>query len=409
MPAGLLQVDEHASTGVFRYGRRYLDNARALPIDPLNLALGPQRFTTSLNRGLFGVIRDASPDFWGRTVIAREARQAMEQFSEVDFLLASKASRVGNLAFGLNPRQPLDARREDEPGLLDIEQLLQAASDLEHERPVSQHIENLLVHGTSMGGARPKCAIIDGVDEWLAKFPAKGDTLDVPLIEYATMTLAAGAGLRVSETKIERVLGKHVLFVRRFDRRDNETLDVERIGYLSALSLMNRDERDRLFGYPDIAARLRSAPGMRREDLRELFSRMVFNAACRNTDDHARNHGFLVNEAGEVSLSPAFDILPTPSRAGIGTDFDLALEVGTQGRHVSLENLLSRAYEFALDPEQALAEVARIMDAVSTWESHFKACGVGSHDIEALRASFEGSLAKQWAAFKRSHGAPSPG
>ena len=388
VPAGIFTHFPDDMVGRFAYGRRYLERRNAIPVDPVMLPLGAQPRDAAVNGGLYGAFRDACPDYWGRLVIAAEARVAPETLTDLDYLLQANASRVGNLDFRLSLDQPEPELRP--PTFQALEDLLDAATRLQEGEEVAQTLLRLLEQGSSVGGARPKCTVeMDAL--WIAKFPAKGDTVNFPRVEYATMTLAQRCGITIPEVRVIDIGGRDVLMVKRFDRQPVDG-GYERRGFLSALSLMAWDERDRTsWSYPLLADRMRSAIQAQPDQLQELFRRMVFNVLCRNTDDHPRNHGFLWGRHG-LALSPAYDIVPSPARLGVGTEFLLSMSLGRKGREATLENALTDAPRFGLHPADATAVVADMQACSEGWESHFAAAGVSTADIEAVRGCFSLAL-----------------
>jgi len=387
VPAGIFTHDSEAGIGSFAYGHRYLERKRALPVDPaaLPLALPPRDVVA--NRGLYGAFRDAAPDYWGRLVIAADRKLPPEALSETDFLLEANATRVGNLDFRMAPNDPEPPL--EPPHFNRMEEILEAADRIESGRDVSPHLLRLLRQGTSVGGARPKCTLQWGEALWIAKFPARGDTLNVPRIEYATLTLAQKCGIRVPELCLQSGRGKDILLVRRFDREKRAGGWVRK-GFLSALSLMQWDEADRLsWSYGSLADAMRRYTPV--NDLPELFRRMVFHILVRNTDDHPRNHGFLFDDSG-LRLSPAYDILPSVTRPGVGTTFSLAMSVGSQGREATLDNALSRSDRFGLSEDEAKTVVETLVSTVRGWPDHFRSAGCSNAEIEALTPSFHNCI-----------------
>lgn len=384
IPAGRFYHDPEFGVGRFEYGRRYARRGNALPVDPIALPLGPRPLEATLNGGIYGAFRDAAPDYWGRLVIATEMGAPPEAVSEIDYLLSANAARVGNLDFRLTPDDPEPTLGP--PHFNQLPEIIEAASRIESDQAVAPHLLQLLRQGTSMGGARPKCAVEwqDGL--WIAKFPAKEDRLNIPRIEYATMTLAGRCGIRTPEVQLISLGGKDIFLSRRFDREKCGD-KWSRKGFLSALSLMQWDERDRVQWDYSVMADI-----MRRfvppDDIKELFRRMAFNILVRNTDDHPRNHGFLLDK-GKMSLAPAYDIVPTLARAGVGTEFHLAMSIGEAGRTATLKNALSRAVRFGLAPEAAARKVEKTRDVAIQWREHFEACGVSLRELDMLTPSFE--------------------
>ncbi len=385
VPAGIFTHYPDDGIGRFAYGLRYLERPNAQPVDPVALQLGAVPRDVTTNGGLYGAFRDASPDYWGRLVIAAELKSPPESLGEMDYLLHGNASRVGCLDFRVSLEQGEPASRP--PSFQSLADILEAATQLQHGEPVRRDLLQLLEQGTSIGGARPKCTVELDDALWIAKFPARGDTVNFPRIEYATMLLAKVCGITVPELRLVTVGNKDVLLVQRFDRRKTAT-GYQRFGFLSALSLMEWDERDRTrWSYPALADRMRATVLAQPAELQELFRRMVFNVLCRNTDDHPRNHGFLWGAKG-LALSPAYDIVPTPARSGIGTDFSLSMSLGDKGREATLENALSASARFGLPRDEAQLIVAEMTACVENWEEHFAAQAVSSVDVEALRACF---------------------
>ncbi|MBC2717062.1 MAG: HipA domain-containing protein [Desulfobacteraceae bacterium] len=384
VPAGILTYDSDLKVGSFAYGRRYIERKNALPVDPVALPIGPPPQEVMINKGLYGSFRDATPDFWGRLVIAAERKVPPEALSETDFLLETNATRVGNLDFRLSLNDPEPTLKP--PHFNQMEQVLDSAARIEAGEEVSNHLLRLLYQGSSVGGARPKCTVEWKNTLWIAKFPSMGDTLDIPRIEYATMSLAESCGIRIPELLLESAGEKNILLVRRFDREKKGRYGWARKGFLSALSLMQWDENDRLLwdyrGIADIMRRYSTAV-----NIQELFCRMVFNILVRNTDDHPRNHGFLFS-GDRLELSPAYDIVPSLTQPGVDTDFNLAMSVGENGREASLKNALSHAARFAFSLKAARAIVEHLVEITRGWREHFETVGCSDREIKALEPSF---------------------
>jgi len=382
VPAGIFTHEGDLQIGTFAYGRKYSERKNALPVDPAALPLGLTPGAVTTNKGLYGAFRDAAPDYWGRLVIAAERKVPPEALSETDFLLDANATRVGNLDFRITPNDPEPSL--EPPHFNRLEEVLDAASKIDAGEEISRHLLHLLRQGTSVGGARPKCTVEWQDALWIAKFPARGDTLNIPRIEYATMTLAGKCGIRIPALRLQSVGETSVLLVRRFDREKHQEGWVRK-GFLSSLSLLQWDEADRLrWDYGAIANVMRRHTPV--HDLQELFRRMVFNILVRNTDDHPRNHGFLFDASG-VALSPAYDIVPSLTHPGVGTVFSLAMSVGARGREASLKNALSRARRFGLSGEEAGTVVEQLQETVRGWRDHFAAVGCPDIEIRALEPS----------------------
>ena len=348
VPAGIFKYDPQERVGYFSYGRLYLER-HAFQISP-DLPLNATEKITRKCGGLFGTFRDSSPDYWGRTVFAALNKRPFESIAEHEFLLGASATRIGNLDFRLSLDSPEPILTL--PDFSSLDDLLQAFDDINDGKDVPESYRLLLLDGTSMGGMRPKCTVEDDNSLWIAKFPAKGDRYNVAKIEAATMMLAKKAGIRTPEIKIASAGEKDIFLIERFDRAFDITKNgYTRQGFASGLSLLGKDETERGFGYADFAEQLRRSSDTK--GAKELFKRMVFNIAVRNTDDHGRNHGFILSDSDYV-LSPAYDITPSPSREGLSTSFDLAINVGVEGRFASITNTLSEYQRFGISYEQAL-------------------------------------------------------
>ena len=383
VPAGLFTHDSDTEVGIFEYGRRYIERNNAIPVDPVALPMGTASNAVTTNGGLYGAFRDASPDYWGRLVIGAELNSPPESLTEIDFLLYSNATRVGNLDFRKHPESP-----EPELGPPEFDKLaniLHAAEDIESGIMVEPHLIRLLRQGTSMGGARPKCTVEWENGLWIAKFPAKGDTVNIPKIEYATMKLAGDCGIQVPVIRLESIGGKDVFLIKRFDREFSPR-GWFRKGFISALSLMQLDEKNRLkWSYVSIAELMRKYSPV--AAINELYRRMVFNILARNTDDHPRNHGFLITKDG-LQLSPAYDIVPSLTLRGVGTEFDLAMNIGEKGRNATLENALTRCTQFGLSTDDAKRIINEMKDSLLHWKESFEESGLSGKEIDILEPSF---------------------
>ncbi len=385
VPAGIFTHYPDDGIGRFAYGLRYRERRNALAVDPVALQLGAIHQDATTNDGLYGAFRDASPDYWGRLVISAELGMAPESLGVTDYLLHSNASRVGCLDFRMSLEQEEPCAKP--PSFQSLAEIQEAASLLQEGLPIRHDLLQLLEQGSSIGGARPKCTVELDDALWIAKFQARGDTLNFPSIEYATMLLAHECGISIPELRTISIADKDVLLVKRFDRQKTAS-GYTRVGFLSALSLMQWDERDRSqWSYNALADQMRSSCLANPTELEQLYRRMLFNVLCRNTDDHPRNHGFLWREKS-LSLSPAYDIVPTPTRHGIGTEFSLSMSLGRNGREATFHNALSLSGRFGLPREKAQHIIYEMTGVVEKWEKHLTSQAVNLHDIEAVRACF---------------------
>lgn len=376
------------SLGRLVYGKRYLARADAVPLEPLSLPLLERRYETTVLRGVFGALRDASPDFWGRRVIERHAGKPL--LTELDYLLLSPDDRAGALAFGLSPTPPPPLRTFNQTlalprlqALADVV-LAQDASD----GPATGQVEELLLVGTSMGGARPKTVVEDDGALWLAKFNRPEDRWNSARVEHAMLELAARCGLHAATSRVVTVAGRDVLLVKRFDRVHAPG------GYLrgrmvSALTLLEADDtpdaRER-WSYLAFVDALRRASATPRRDAHELFKRMCFNALISNTDDHPRNHALLAMQR-EWGLSPAYDLTPTPHVSLERRD--LAMIAGDAGRWANAENLLSQAGRFLLTDDEARGTLEAVEAQVrAEWYRVARGAGVSERDCEQIASAF---------------------
>lgn len=316
VPAGV--IEQFGAIHTFAYGRSYRERSRAaapaLWQPELPVVEGRQRPRAGL--AVAGVLRDAGPDAWGQRVVMRSLLgQARDrdpaEVGLLTYLLRSGSDRAGALDFQERADEYV-ARTHDAT----LEQLLHAADEVQRGNVVPAPLAAALAAGSSIGGARPKVTLVDGVRHLVAKFSALSDTSPVMRAEAAAMDLARRAGLEVAPTELVQVAGRDVLLVERFDRGR----DGVRCGFVSALTMLQLDEMTaRYASYVDLADTLRAHAVDRREALRELYGRLVLNVLVGNTDDHARNHAAFVVAGDRVRLTPAYDICPQPRAGGVAT------------------------------------------------------------------------------------------
>jgi len=385
-----LSVDRRgAPFGRFVYGRTYLERANAIPLDPVELKLSPRTYTTTALGGVFGALRDASPDYWGRRVIQRHLGKAHP--GELEYLLHSPDDRAGALGFGLNQAPPAPKRAFNQT--LDLSQIQSVADAIvaDEELPgdaAHQQLENLLLVGTSMGGARPKAVVEDQDGLWIAKFNRPDDAWNCARVEHAMLVLARACGLTTAESRTVDVGGRDVLLVKRFDREKTAN------GYLrarmvSALTLLRTEDtfrsRDK-WSYVLLAEELRRVCAKPEQNATELFRRMSFNALISNIDDHPRNHALIAKEK-DWKLSPAYDLTPA---VPVSLDRrDLAMECGDAGRVASASNLLSQSARFLLERNQAVSIIDTMKAQVrSLWLPTARSVGVSAHDCDMIATAF---------------------
>lgn len=340
-----------------------------------------------------GAIADTAPDAWGRRVIARDharrrkADPQLPALTELDYLLAvDDFSRVGALRLrgpdGAWCRTVPDGRRRTPP-LIELEHVYQASRAIERGQETAEDLRYLQGKGTSLGGMRPKCTMIDE-DGRLAigKLPSVNDERSVTRGEVLALKLAALAGIDAAPARIVSLADVPVAVIRRFDRDDADG----RIPYQSAASLLQAS-RDADRSYTEIADAIRSHGHSPTADVRQLWRRLVFNLLITNVDDHLQNHGFLHVEHGLWRLAPAFDVNPFPDK---DRESKLWLS-GQDGPITDARMLLARAPYFALNEEQALIVLGEVYAAVSRWRqvAASPAVGLRAAELDDFAPAFE--------------------
>ena len=347
-----------------------------------------------------GAVDDARPDRWGEKVIRFVDKP--QRLSLMEYLYYAGDDRFGALGVSTSSAEYAPRAMGPLPRLQDAQQLSEVAAKVEASEPLSALEARIIAGGGSpLGGAKPKALInIDGA-QWVIKF-FNNESVDAPLVEHATLTLAALAGITVAATQVLSLSGLHAVAIRRFDRK----VGGGRIHSVSAGTVIRAATaagQEPQMGYPELARVLRRAgvatEGAQLQDARELFRRMVFNILMDNTDDHEKNHSLLVVapfQHGRLRLAPAYDLLPTHSGQGYQEFI-----CGAQGRDSTLDNAMSECDAFGLTPTEAASEVLRVVEVVNTWKSHFAQLGVSSRDIENLAQQIDGdNLLKQRTGFE---------
>ena len=336
---------------IFNYGQSYLDRNDRIPIYEPELPLRSGAIAPEAGLSMAGCLRDASPDAWGRRVIlnrtfGRKGRDVdTAELDELTYLLESGSDRIGALDFQHSPSGYVPRAVQ----AATLEELLSAAEKVENGVPLTPDLDQALLHGTSLGGARPKAMIQDGDTKLIAKFSSSTDTYNVVKAEYVAMRLAAKVGLDVAPVRLEHVAGKDVLLVERFDRTKMKD-DWTRKAMVSALTLFVLDEMmARCASYEDLTEIIRHRFTSPKATLRELYGRLVFNILCGNTDDHARNHaGFWDGE--HLTLTPAYDICPQSRSGNVASQ---AMLIVGDNRSSTLATCLEAAPNFQLGGKAA--------------------------------------------------------
>jgi serine/threonine-protein kinase HipA len=335
----------------FTYGRSYIDRKQAIPIYLPELPLERGTIFPEPPLLMANCLRDGAPDAWGRRVIINrltgktgdDARDI--EFDELTFMLNSGSDRAGALDF----QQSSEVYAPREYVSATLEQLLEAAECVERGEPMPQDLDNALLHGSSIGGARPKALIDDGAKKFIAKFSATNDTYSVVKAEFVAMRLAVRVGLNAAPVALQKAAGKDVLLVERFDRTRVKN-GWRRRALVSALTLFGLDElQSRHAGYTDLADIIRARFTEPRATLRELYARMVFNVLVGNTDDHARNQAAFW-DGRHLALTPAYDICPQSRN---NPEANQAIYISDQDRRSQLEICRLAAPRFLLNDDEA--------------------------------------------------------
>lgn len=376
-------------SGRFVYGQSYLARGDAVPIDPIELKLDTKTYETTLMKGVFGALRDASPDYWGRRVI--EKRSGLTELGEIDYLLNSPDDRAGALGFGRNVDPPAPRRKFNQT--LELGRLQELADAIIADEeipdgPEAEQAHDLMFGGTSMGGARPKAVVEEDNTLWIAKFNRADDKWNEARVEHAMLMLARECGIHAANSKVVTIGDRDVLMVRRFDR-EQAPGGYRRGRMLSALTLLRCDDdslRRENWSYISLVEEVRRISSQPREDGSELFRRMCFNALITNNDDHPRNHAMVAMDA-DWKLSPAYDL--TPSTPISQEHRDLALESGDMGRFANAENLLSQSARFYLDEDTAKNIIDDMEVSVKhNWHAIARREGVTEQDCERISTAF---------------------
>lgn len=376
----------------FTYDKQWLRSGNQYLIDPDLQFFAGQQFANGKEN--FGVFLDSMPDTWGRTLMKRRAAQlakangaSVKTLYDVDFLLGVyDETRMGALRFKLDLEGDfLDNDSEKStPPWSTVRELQQAVVHYENEKEseiINKWLEILIAPGSSLGGARPKANILDqNKHPWIAKFPSKNDMVDKAAWEYLAYKLAIDAGINMAECKIEKIIGSyHTFFTKRFDR-----LGDERIHFASAMTMTGNNEetiKKQPASYLDLVEFIQRYGTNVKENLEQLWRRIIFNIAISNTDDHLRNHGFILSKEGWI-LSPAYDINPSIDKSGLALnidmdnnalDFDLAKSVGEYFR---LSNI---------QMEKTMEEVFR---AVKNWKHIAEQIGISRAEQELMAKAF---------------------
>ncbi len=376
----------------FEYDNDWLKSEQKFMLDPdIHLYGGPQYPNQKEN---FGIFLDSMPDTWGRTLMKRRATQWAKEnkakaptLYDIDFLLGVyDESRMGALRFKTDPNGDFldNNKTTSTPPWSSIRELQNAAfifeNDIENEE-VNRWLAVLIAPGSSLGGARPKANILDADKNlWIAKFPSKTDTIDKAAWEFLAYQLAIKAGIEMAPCRIDRILGNHnTFFTKRFDRENGE-----RIHFASAMTMTGNNEdtiRDHQASYLDIAEFISTYGANIAVNLHQLWRRIIFNIAISNTDDHLRNHGFILTKDGWI-LSPAYDLNPSIDKEG------LALNIDLDNNALDFELAKSVGEYFRLNNSQMEIIIQEVLEATAHWKTLAKDIGISRNEQELMEKAF---------------------
>ncbi|MFK7984179.1 MAG: type II toxin-antitoxin system HipA family toxin [Saprospiraceae bacterium] len=376
----------------FEYDKDWMNSQAQLLLDPDIGWYSGQQFPYGKEN--FGVFLDSMPDRWGRTLMKRKAVQnakenntSVSNLYDIDFLLGVyDESRMGALRFKLDKDGPFldnDANTAVPPWS-SIRELQYAANLVESDKDsatIKKWLTLLIAPGSSLGGARPKANVLDQYNHpWIAKFPSKNDTFDKGAWEFLAYRLALKAGIEMADSQLHKVSGKFNTFLtKRFDRAQGE-----RIHFASAMTMTGNNEntiKDQHPSYLDLAEFIQFSGVQIEKNLHQLWRRIVFNIAISNTDDHLRNHGFLLHKNG-WGLSPAYDINPSVDKDG------LSLNIDTDDNALDFELARSVAAYFQLTPTTSQQIITEVKAVVSQWRTIALEIGISRAEQEMMAGAF---------------------
>lgn len=377
----------------FEYDSSWLkQNRLSVDIDPELMAFGGRQYPSGKN--IFGLFADASPDRWGRVLMNKRERILAEKegrkprkLYDSDYLLGVyDETRMGGIRFKDDPDGAFlsDDKETAAPPWATLRTLEEASRNFENDETglTEKWLNQLIKPGSSLGGARPKATVVDTKGQlWIAKFPSKNDENDTGAWEKVVHDLARMCGLNVPESKLEKFskLGSTFL-VKRFDRDGDK-----RIHFASAMTLLGKSDGASAAdgtGYLDIVGFIKSNGASPKADLVELWKRIVFNMAVTNTDDHLRNHAFMLKKDGWV-LSPLYDVNPVPYGD------ELSLLVNEEDNTISIDLAVQTAPRFGITEKDAEKLAGEILSVVrENWEKLASSYGLSRSQIEEMRPAF---------------------
>jgi len=374
----------------FEYDKQWLNHPEKFALEPA-LKLTEGAFHTKADMSVFGAIGDSAPDRWGR-VLMRRAKTAQTRekntipttLSEVDYLLGvNDETRQGALRFSVPPNKKVFLTPKDEtaiPPLVYLPKLLSATTRFIEDNESGDDLKLLLAPGSSLGGTRPKASIRDRDGSLaIAKFPGKDDEFNIVAWEAVALTLAKNSGITVPSWRLEKILEKPVLIIKRFDRNHGQ-----RIPFLSAMSMLGAQDNEQ-HSYLEIAYALAQNGAAPIEDMAELWRRIVFTVMISNTDDHLRNHGFIYERYKGWRLSPAYDVNPTPLEI---KPHILTTAIDFDNTSASLDTAMAVAKDFRLSKEEASQIIKKVSAAVKGWRKVASEFGISKRECDRMASAF---------------------
>ncbi len=389
-------AEGNRENSAFEFDDSWLNSSEGFSIDPfLQLIKGPQYPSKKIHSPFHSAFTDTEPDGWGRKVILRDHAKrkstsnmtSTTQLNALDFLLyVDDHTRMGALRFqdenGIFQRRSDDEGRKIPP-LIELEQLVKSSQALETNTETEKDLNFLRGKGTSLGGLRPKCTVVDSKGRLsIAKFPSVQDERSITKAEVLAMKLAKAAGIHVPKTELVYSQKIPITLVQRFDRDPSG----ERIHYISAATLLGVDPtEENVHTYTEIVDVLRTCGAKSKEDSEELWRRIAFSILITNVDDHLRNHGFLHSRGDLWELSPAFDINPFPDKIR-----ELKTWISEDsGPEASLEALIHASSYFGLNAATSKKILKQVLNAVLKWRSVGTALGMDKKELDEIADAFE--------------------
>ena len=372
----------------FEYAPEWQSSPACFSLEPA-LVAGKGKYHT--DKALFGSIGDSVPDRWGRTLMDRleignarkEGRKARKLKTSDYLLMVDDRTRQGALRFSMEKEGPFLASYSDIhiPPLIYLGKLLRASEKVTKRQALDRDIRDIFEPGSSLGGARPKAVVLDTNKLLIAKFPSPKDEWDVELWEFLSLRMAKKAGIHVPDFRLEKVLGKNVLLLDRFDRAEHRI----RIPFLSAMSMLGASDGE-VRSYLEIAESLMEYGAQPDKDLKELWQRIVFNILISNLDDHLRNHGFLYDGQSGWRLSPVYDLEPTPEQVKARY---LQTNINENDSSASIELAYEVIDDFGIKITEAKKIVKKTATAVKDWYKDAVRFGADRLEIDFISSAFE--------------------